>query len=106
MFFFFSKVKISHYILFQIRHSTFGLQKLFLQSDEGQSFDFEIIGGTPNTANQYVAIAFGTLSQMKDADLYYCSESALSSGVIRERRQTPVALNNMVCFICCCGTKK
>lgn len=52
--------------------------------------DIEMIGGVPELpTDQYVAFAFGTVNRMEDADLYFCTENGLASGVIRERRQTP-----------------
>ncbi|XP_076813647.1 putative ferric-chelate reductase 1 [Clavelina lepadiformis] len=47
-----------------------------------------IIGGT-TAGSQYAAIAFGTVDQMQDADLYYCTDSEMSTGVIRALRKQP-----------------
>ena len=57
-----------------------------------------MIGGSSGIENQYLAIAFGTVNRMEDADLYYCSDSRLTSAVIRERRTRPTALNETVGF--------
>ena len=46
-----------------------------------------------------MAFAFGTVQRMEDADLYYCTENGVFSGVIRTLRQVPsTELNNRVSF--------
>ena len=46
-----------------------------------------------------MAFAFGTVQRMEDADLYYCTENGVLSGVIRTLRQVPsTELNNRVRF--------
>ena len=54
--------------------------------NNSNTVEIEIIGGG---AGRYVAFAFGTVERMEDADLYYCTENGVFSGVIRTLRQAP-----------------
>lgn len=52
----------------------------------------KISGGQGNGLT-YAAVAFGPGKEMKDADLYYCTGTAIKSGVIRQDEQPPTDLN-------------
>ena len=58
--------------------------------------DIEIIGGEASRSNQYIAIAFGTVNRMEDADLYYCTQNGVFSGAIRERQRRPAVFSETV----------
>ena len=45
-----------------------------------------------------MAFAFGTVQRMEDADLYYCTENRVFSGVIRALEQRPTELDDVVSF--------
>ena len=66
-----------------------------LQDRDRNIVENEIIGGG---AGEYVAFAFGTVQRMENADLYYCTENGVFSGVIRTLRQRPIELNSGVGF--------
>ena len=65
---------------------------VFFQDSTTNMFEFEIIGGS---SGQYAGIAFGSTNQMRDADLYYCTEGGLTSGAITGRGQTPTSSANL-----------
>nr|CAB3247152.1 putative ferric-chelate reductase 1 [Phallusia mammillata] len=56
---------------------------------ESETVDFTIAGGSSNE-DEYLAIAFAPAPLMENADLYYCTNSMLKSGVIGNRHSTPV----------------
>ena len=58
----------------------------YFQDSTANTFEFEIIGGS---SGQYAGIAFSPTNQMRDADLYYCTEGGLRSGAITGRHQAP-----------------
>ena len=48
----------------------------------------ELRGGAGG-GTEYVAVAFGTVNRMQDADLYFCTGTTLRSGVIQRFRRPP-----------------
>lgn len=65
----------------------------FSLSQVNDRISMELSGGFGN-GRQYVGVAFSRHQEMKDADLYYCDGRRLTSGVIREAHQPPLALDD------------
>ncbi|CAK8680834.1 unnamed protein product [Clavelina lepadiformis] len=53
-----------------------------------RTFNMELRGGAGG-GTEYVAVAFGTVNRMQDADLYFCTGTTLRSGVIQRFRRPP-----------------
>uniref|UniRef100_H2YQI1 Cytochrome b561 domain-containing protein n=1 Tax=Ciona savignyi TaxID=51511 RepID=H2YQI1_CIOSA len=51
------------------------------------TFDFEVSGGSAGA--QYAAFAFAPSTRMENADLYYCTSSAVKSGAIQVNQRPP-----------------
>lgn len=55
--------------------------------------------------SRYIAVAFAFSPQMKDADLYYCDGSNVTSGAIQAQYSPPVVDSSLPVVQCYTGYK-
>jgi len=70
-----------------------------LQNSSTSSLSMELSGGSG--ANSYVAVGFAPAAQMQNADVYYCTGTALKSAYIGTRYSDPVVDGSLPVYFAC-----